>query len=230
MAMPSVPSAPSEGTKKNVLIAFGGGRSQLDANRKMFEWSALHLFEPGDNVFVFHYEQNSYLRKALFSLSGAAGSSSSATTDAHPQRPGFTVVNIDAPLPLPAAAETATASATKNEVEEEREAEGESPESRKARKLAADFWLAAEATDQIDEDGDTLCRAATVTATAATSADATSSTPENSNSGSCPAEVEWLPRAVSNALRKHRAACPSSIVVVFQIDAAAGPTSAEVSL
>lgn len=186
MAEPSIPvPAPALGRrKKNVLIPFGG-KSQLDANRRLFEWSALHIFEPGDNLFVFHF----YRKSAFKSVTAIAGGSSptaaaaTTTTDAHPQRPGFTLINIDGPLPPPHPDAADTKPTTTTEPAEEKTEGGQRLET------ALDAGTGA-----IND----------------------------------PAEAEWLPRAVSDALRGHRAASPSSFVVVFQMDSAAGPNSAEV--
>ena len=190
MAEPSIPvSAPALGRKKkNVLIPFGG-KSQLDANRRLFEWSALHLFEPGDNVFVFHFHRKSAF-KSVTAIAGGASSTAAATTDAEPKRPGFTVINIDSPLPYPhpeGGDTKPTTTATTTEAAERKAEEGKEEEKHVESPLEKD----AGAND--------------------------------------PAEVEWLPRAVSDALRRHRAASPSSFVVVFQMDSIAGPNSAEVS-
>jgi hypothetical protein len=226
MADPSapvpVPSPAALGRrKKNVLIPFGG-KSQLAANRQLFEWSALHLFEPGDNVFVFHY-----LRKSAFatvsgvvSASSPGGGSSSAAVAAiaaaHPQRPGFTVVNIDAPLPPPATA-TAAADTKKEEKKEEEKEEGKEEKAKGEAVTAEGSNHGKGAAVCGDNCGDYM------TTTIADEEAAAAAAGIND-----PAEAEWLPRAVSDALRAHRAACPSSFVVVFQIDSAAGPGSAEV--
>ena len=53
---------PAQGRKqKNILIPMGG-KSQLETNRKLFEWCQKNILEYGDNVYVFNY--NSAWRKA----------------------------------------------------------------------------------------------------------------------------------------------------------------------
>ena len=50
---------------------------------------------------------------------------------------------------------------------------------------------------------------------------------EAEDHGSKAAEADWLPRAVSDALRKQRRACPSATCIVFKIDGSANIDSAE---
>ena len=50
----SAPAADTGRQKKCVLVPFGG-KSQLDANRRLFEWCAVHLMDAADDVFVFHH-------------------------------------------------------------------------------------------------------------------------------------------------------------------------------
>ena len=47
----SAPAADTGRQKKCVLVPFGG-KSQLDANRRLFEWCAVHLMDAADDVFV----------------------------------------------------------------------------------------------------------------------------------------------------------------------------------
>lgn len=229
MAQPSdsVPASDMGRRKKNVLIPFGG-KSQLDTNRRLYEWSSLELFEPGDNIFVFHY----FRKSAFQAVSGVAGGSSStasakASTEEHPQRPGFTVINIDSPLPPPSPSTPATDTKTTSGAAEEKKKEAEEgggkkdDEGEKADE-EADSTPPSRKESQAgtaDDEGDQKNGGDRTTATTADEEE------EHANDA---AEVEWLPRAVSDALRKQRAASPSSVVVVFQIDSAAGPNSAEV--
>lgn len=50
---------------------------------------------------------------------------------------------------------------------------------------------------------------------------------EAEDHGSEAAEADWLPRAVSDALRRQRRACPSATCIVFKIDGSANIDSAE---
>lgn len=198
MADTSVPSSAPliirRKKKKTVLIPFAG-KSQLESNRQLFEWSAVHLFEPGDNVFVFHFH-----RASTFAVPRLSIGASPTPGAGLPQRPGFTVVNIDSP---PAKAE---AKEEEKEVEVPAESKVSTPDAAALQETAFEV--------QKSETG----------------VDAGTQTPVGAahTSGSEAGEVEWLPRAVSDALRKHRAEYPSSVAVVFQIDSAAGPTSPEV--
>jgi hypothetical protein len=78
----SAPAADTGRQKKCVLVPFGG-KSQLDANRRLFEWCAVHLMDAADDVFVFHHTRR---RK-----SGMAALRAATT-----QRTGVSVVNIGA--------------------------------------------------------------------------------------------------------------------------------------
>ena len=148
MVDPSAPAALER--RKRVLVPLAG-KSQLDANRRLFEWCAVNLVDAADDVFVFHFTR-------------AKKTGMSALRAATTQRPGVCVININA------GADT----------------EGETEAEKKRREETA----AAE--------------------------------------GCAFGEAEWLPRDVSDALRKHRAACPSSVVSVFEVDLDSGFNTAEV--
>ena len=49
MVDPSAPAAPER--RKRVLVPLAG-KSQLDANRRLFEWCAVNLVDAADDVFV----------------------------------------------------------------------------------------------------------------------------------------------------------------------------------
>ena len=144
MVDPSAPAAPER--RKRVLVPLAG-KSQLDANRRLFEWCSVNLVDDADDVFVFHFTR-------------AKKTGVSALRAAATQRPGVRVINIDAGE------------------DTERETEAEKKRHEEKRRASAD--------------------------------------------------AEWLPRDVSDALRKRRAACPSSVVTVFEVDLDSGFNTAEV--
>ena len=144
MVDPSAPAAPDR--RKRVLVPLAG-KSQLDANRRLFEWCSVNLVDDADDVFVFHFTR-------------AKKTGVSALRAAATQRPGVRVININAGE------------------DTERETEAEKKRHEEKRRASAD--------------------------------------------------AEWLPRDVSDALRKRRAACPSSVITVFEVDLDSGFNTAEV--
>ena len=80
MVDPSAPAAPER--RKRVLVPLAG-KSQLDANRRLFEWCSVNLVDDADDVFVFHFTR-------------AKKTGVSALRAAATQRPGVRVINIDA--------------------------------------------------------------------------------------------------------------------------------------
>ena len=80
MVDPSAPTALER--RKRVLVPLAG-KSQLDANRRLFEWCAVNLVDAADDVFVFHFTR-------------AKKTGMSALRAATTQRPGVCVININA--------------------------------------------------------------------------------------------------------------------------------------